>query len=78
MLDAVLSLTASEAGVEEVTEDAVATVSYFHLFLNCKWGLTSSIFTEKPKMTCYMLCDSFSRLAIYATQGKGHSGQLLC
>ena len=50
VLDAVLSLTASEAGVEEVTEDAVATVSYFHLFLNCKWGLTSSIFMKKPKI----------------------------
>ena len=50
VLDAVLSLTASEAGVEEVTEDAVATVSYFHLFLNCKWGLTSSIFTKKTKI----------------------------
>ena len=33
VLDAVLSLTVSEAGVEEVTEDAVATVSYFSQFL---------------------------------------------
>ena len=50
MLDAVLSLTASEAGVEEVTEDAVATVSYFRRFLNRKWGLTFSIFTKNPKI----------------------------
>ena len=50
VLDAVLSFTASEAGVEEVTEDAVATVSYFHLFLNCKWDLTSFISTKKTKI----------------------------
>ena len=37
VLDAVLSLSA--AGVEEVTEDAVATMSYFCQFLNWKWGL---------------------------------------
>ena len=43
VLDAVLSLMASEAGVEELKVDAVATVSYFHQFLNCKWGLTPSI-----------------------------------
>ena len=50
MLDAVLSLTASEAGVEEVTEDAVATVSYFRQLLSCKWSLTSSISTKKTKI----------------------------
>ena len=47
MLDAVLSLTASEAGVEEVTEDAVATVSYFH---GLRMGLNPFYFYEKTKI----------------------------